>query len=188
MTLDAIFTNTKETIESSSQSGDTSPFAYHNWALGWVRFNGKKNEGSFIKEVTDFNSTWDMLVNTKWVKMSDEEVSKECDVDPHSVYYKADIPAGMTGYMGGMPLKDLPEELISSVRVSAHRHGFNLYCTAPWEFFVPVTEMRLLVSKSTNPHNPHGKDLLASWFPGTLANPNALTTLNNSFVKFTLGA
>lgn len=186
MILDTIFKDTKEVITSSIKSGDNSPFAYHNWALGWSRFDGKKNEGSFIKELTDFNSTWDMLVSAPWEKMSDSEVSKECDVDIHSIYLKADIPEGMTGYMGGCPLDKLPSFLVPDVRVSAHRHGYSLYCDVEEAYFRRVHTMRLIISKSSNPHNPHGKDIVATWFPGTLANPNALTTLDKSFVKFTL--
>lgn len=185
MLLSDFFSNTLQAVKESKEAGNEGPFAFHNWVeTGFVRFDGTVNHGSFIKELTTFADTWLFLQQQDWAKMSREEVEKECEYNEHSTYFRSSVEDKYTAYHGGKVLKDLKESQIADVTISKERHGFALYMPArEWEF-VRTKELRLIVSHSTHPHNMTGKDVLGTWFPGTLANPNASTGLENAFVKF----
>lgn len=188
MLLSDIFSNTLAAVKESEQKGETGPFAYHNWVrTGFVRFNGVENQGSFIKELQTFEDTWSFLCAQDWVDMTREEVEKECDWNEHTIYYRSIVSDELTAYHGGRPLKDIPEDRVKLVRVSKERHGLSLYMEATPMDFVITKECRLIVSKKTHPHNMTGKDVIATWFPGTLANPNNATGLEDAFVKFIWG-
>ena len=189
MLLSQVFTNTLDAVDESEKAGNEGPFAYHNWVRsGFVRFDGERNHGSFIKELTDFVATWNFLISQDWVEMTREEVEKECEWGDHTTYYKAVLAEKYTAYHGGKVLKDLTEEQLSLVTISKERHGFSFYMPANEKDFVRTKELRLIVSHASHPHNGTGKAVLGTWFPGTLANPNATTGIENAFVKFIWGA
>jgi len=192
--LHEVFKNTEKAIATSVTFAHANPFdvpanspyAYHNWANGWVRFDGKKNQGSFISELQDWHSTWTFLTAiVQWEEMSKEEVEAECEYDEHSVYYKGKIPVPLTGYQGGCLLKEVPERLLPDVRISTERHGYAMYLEVDEAFFKRTDEVRLIVAKESNPSNAHGKPVIVTWFPGTLANPNDNNGgLAETFVKY----
>ena len=189
MFLPDIYFNTLKAVAESKEQGNKGPFAYHNWVeSGFVRFDGTKNEGSFIKELQNFSDTWFFIKSQDWSKMTKQEVEKECDFQEHTTYFRSTVGDEYTAYHGGRVLKDLTEEQLKLVTISKERHGFAFYMPAKEAEFTRTKELRLIVSHSTHPHNMTGKNVIGTWFPGTLANPNASTGLENAFVKFVWGA
>lgn len=170
-----ILDNTAKAIAISAESGNESPFAYHNFVKGFVRFDGSVNRGSFIQELTEYDQTIEFLTNLDWDLMTEEEAKLDGDANAdviNSEYYRSTVPEGYTGFVGGMIYKDLPENLKPLVQEVDGQHGPELQLVGMNVGQLEQTrEIRLIVSRSTHQYNSTGLDILATWFTGTLAPP-----------------
>ena len=105
-----IFQNTFDAINESMLSGDDSPYAYHKFVEGFCRYDGEKNRGSFILELTDWNQTMEFLQSLDWTEMSLEEAIEDGDPAADtkvSQYFRATIPSSYKGYQAGNIFKNL---------------------------------------------------------------------------------
>ncbi len=183
-----VLKNTARAIVESKESGNKSPFAYHNFAQGFVRFDGNTNRGSFIQELTEYDETIEFLASLDWTQMSEEEAKRDGDANAdvvNSEYYRSIVPEGYTGFVGGMIYKDLPENLKPLVRQVDGQHGPELQLVGVNIGQLERTrEIRLIVSRSTHQYNSTGLDILATWFTGTLAPPfDKGESIEDKFVK-----
>ena len=183
-----VLKNTARAIIQSKESGNDSPFAYHNFAKGFVRFDGSVNRGSFIQELTEYDETINFLASLDWTQMSEHEAKEDGDASAdttNSEYYRSIVPEGYTGFVGGMIYKDLPEDLKPLVEEVEGQHGPELQLVGMNVGQLKQTrEIRLIVSKSTHQYNSTGMDILATWFTGTLAPPfDKGESIEDKFVK-----
>ena len=194
--LKQIIENTHQAIyESQQKKHPRGERPYHEYAKGFCRYNpsapfGAKNRGSFIKELTSLEKTFDfinmMIDEGRLVKMTTEEARQE---DPTAnpdiaTWYKGTIPLTYNGYMGGKIYRDLPKDIQEKVVEVDGDHGLELVLAGSIEDMQPSSEFRLITSKPNHPFNKTGLHVLATTFVGPLAPANRSTAAKESkFVK-----
>lgn len=191
-----IIQNTIEAIEASRNGEDQGPYAYHNFVKGFTRYDGQVNRGSFILELTTWDATMEFLSDLDWEEMSLEEAIADGDIGADievSQYFKATVPEGLNAFQGGTIYKNLSEDAKELVMEVQGQHGPELVINgAGMGDFVSTDELRLIVSRSNHKFNPTGKDIIATWFPGTLSPPGSFMSgresmgLEEKFVKLLL--
>ena len=192
--LQEVFDNTFKAIrESETKQHEKEDYPYHIYARGFVRFNpnapvGKKNRGSFIAELTTFESTMEFLQSLHWIEMSEEEAKEEEPSSDISIatYWRSTIPENFTGYVGGTQFKNLTKEQQSRVVEVDGAHGPELTVQGDMSDMKRTREIRLITSKPSHKANKTGLHVLATYFPDKLApsnNGNQEVDKSERFVK-----
>lgn len=191
-----IIANTMKAIENSQNGEDQGPYAYHNFVKGFTRYDGKVNRGSFILELTTWEDTMEFIKDLDWEEMTQDQAIADGDSGADttvSQYFRATVPKGLNAFQGGTIYKNLSEDAKELVMEVQGHHGPELVIEgASMADFEQTSELRLIVSRSNHKFNPSGLDIIATWFPGTLAPPSSFMSgredggLEERFVKLSL--